>query len=161
MLSLADTDHERTSRGPPQWYPGMVGIQQEYHVGAGYPFKRYPNRFFQVALVVLRMSSMKLEQYLGIGITGEFVSFVREFLLELGVVLNDAIVDHGQFAAGRYMGMGVAVAGFAMGGPAGMPDAAMGVQVFPEMVCSSSRNPSFLLIYFEVVAVEQSHPVLS
>ena len=158
MLSLADTDHERTSLAGRHNGIGMVGIQQEYHVGAGYPFKRYPNRFFQVALVVLPYVFNEVEQYLGIGIAGEFVSFVREFLLELSVVLDDAIVDHGQFAAGRYMGMGVAVAGFAVGGPAGMPDAAMGVQVFPENGLLQFRNPSFLLIYFEVVAVEQSHP---
>ena len=50
------------------------------------------------------------------------VSFARQFLAQLRVILDDAVVDNGQHACAVRMGMGIDVVGAAMGGPACVSD---------------------------------------
>ena len=49
-------------------------------------------------------------------------------LLELQIVFDDAVVNHGNFTAVRHMGMTVGVRWRAVGGPAGVPDTGAALQ---------------------------------
>ena len=59
--------------------------------------------------------------HLGIGVGDELAPLRLQLGPELPVVLDDAVVDHRDAAGG--MGVGVGLAGRAMGGPAGVADA--------------------------------------
>ena len=59
--------------------------------------------------------------HLGIGVGDELAPLRLQLGPELAVVLDDAVVDHRDAAGG--MGVGVGLAGLAMRGPAGVPDA--------------------------------------
>ena len=64
-----------------------------------------------------------LDQHLGVRIALKGVAFAQEGFFQDGVVFYDAVVDQGQLPGLGVMGMGVDVAGFAVGGPAGVGDA--------------------------------------
>ena len=59
--------------------------------------------------------------HLGIGVGDELAPLRLQLGPELAVVLDDAVVDHGDAAGGVRVGVGFA--GLAMRGPAGVPDA--------------------------------------
>ena len=50
------------------------------------------------------------------------VSFARQFLAQLRVILDDAVVDNGQHARAVRMGMGIGIVGAAMGSPTSVTD---------------------------------------
>jgi len=60
-------------------------------------------------------------------------------------------VDHGEAAAGRAVWVGIAVVGFAVGGPACMAHAGVGVEVFADEAVFELGYFPFLLIDAEVV----------
>src|SRR5260370_33471528 len=62
-------------------------------------------------------------QHLGIRLGTESMTLLRQFRAQLGVVLNDTVVDDGQHAATISMGMGVHIVGATMRGPARVSDA--------------------------------------
>src|SRR5580698_7817876 len=63
-------------------------------------------------------------------------------------------MDHSEAAAGGGMGVGVAVVGLAVGGPAGVSHTGVGVEVFADKAVFEVGDLSFLLVYAEV-AVEE------
>ena len=65
----------------------------------------------------------EVRQHLCVGVADQGVASVGEQLLQCFVILDDAVVDDRDplFASG--VGMGVSVAGWAMGGPTGVSDA--------------------------------------
>src|ERR1019366_10743748 len=58
----------------------------------------------------------------GVGFSDELVALRGEFALEVGVILNDAVVHHDDAAGAVAMGVGVLLRGAAVGGPAGVAD---------------------------------------
>jgi hypothetical protein len=58
----------------------------------------------------------------GVGFGGEGVTGGAQLLAQFGVVLDDAVVDD-RHALAAHVGMGVALGGDAVGGPAGVGDA--------------------------------------
>ena len=58
-------------------------------------------------------------------------ALVEQLLLQLDVVFDDAVVDHGDAAALADMGVGVDVVGLPVGGPAGVADAHVARQIRP------------------------------
>jgi hypothetical protein len=63
---------------------------------------------------------------LGIGFRGEAVALGLEFLAQLGMVFDDAVVHHRHLLA-AHVRVGVALGRHAVGGPAGMGDAQVAV----------------------------------
>jgi hypothetical protein len=57
---------------------------------------------------------------LGVGVTGEFHSRGLQLPAQNGVVLDDAVVDHGHFAGRVAVRVRVTVGRAPVGGPAGM-----------------------------------------
>ena len=68
----------------------------------------------------------KMGDHLGVGVAGEDPAPGLELGLELGEVLDDAVVHHGDPASD--VGVGVAFGGAPMGGPAGVADAGLARQ---------------------------------
>ena len=64
----------------------------------------------------------ELGHHLGIRLGGKGHPLRQQKFLQLRVVLNDAVVDHGDLTAVTDLRVGVHVAGRAVGGPAGVPD---------------------------------------
>jgi len=59
---------------------------------------------------------------LGVGFGAELVALMLELLLELGEVLDDAVVDHHDLAIAIPVRVGIQGGGLAVGGPARVPD---------------------------------------
>ena len=64
---------------------------------------------------------------LSVGLGNEVVALVQKLGLELGKVLNDAVVHHGQLAAIDHVRVRIQVGRATMGSPAGMANAQHGV----------------------------------
>ena len=58
-----------------------------------------------------------LGHHLGVGLRGEGGPLVHEEGLQLSVILDDPVVDHGNLSAAAHLGVGVDVAGGPVGGP--------------------------------------------
>src|SRR5262249_55485235 len=117
MLPFTDADDQGAAFAGGDDSIGRIPVQQYDDIGAYHSFKRDADGFFQTAIVVLLDVLDEVEEHLRIGIAFKDVSFFKQFAFELGVILDNAVVDHGQPAAGGAMGVRVAVAGLAVGGP--------------------------------------------
>src|SRR5690606_41705237 len=71
----------------------------------------------------------------GIGIALELVSFPDQFIFQLGIVFNNAVMNHGEFATCRHMGVSVSIAGFTMGGPSRSEEHTSELQSRENLVC--------------------------
>ena len=71
----------------------------------------------------------QLGRHFGVGLGGEVNALGLQPVAQSKVVFNDAVVDHGNAAGLAHMGMGVQIRGLAMGGPAGVAQAHMAVDV--------------------------------
>ena len=65
----------------------------------------------------------ELGHHLGVCLGGKGHALVRQELLKLCVILNDAVVHHGNAPAAAHLGVGVHIRRHAVGGPPGMADA--------------------------------------
>ncbi len=70
-----------------------------------------------------QVTADELGDDLGVGVAVEDDAFAFELALEGGVVLDDAVVDDGDEAVAAEVGVGVAVVGGAVRGPARVADA--------------------------------------
>ena len=102
--------------------PGVLGADQGDAEGALDLLEGGAHAVHQVARFGMEEPD-QLHQRLGVGLGPELDPLSFEVGAHRGVILDDAVVDQGE-AAGRVdMGVGVAVGGGPVGGPAGMGDA--------------------------------------
>ena len=92
-------------------------------IGAGQPVRGQAHGLEQVGRRLQRFLNQVGDDF-GVGVGSEDVALGRQFLLDLGVVLDDAVMHDGQ-AAGDVR-MGIAFGGHAMGRPARVGDAGIG-----------------------------------
>ncbi len=64
-----------------------------------------------------------MHNHLSIGLALELEPLCFKLLPELGIVLDDTVVDNGELVIIAHVGMGIDIRGLPMGGPAGMADA--------------------------------------
>ena len=64
----------------------------------------------------------QLHQHFGVGVRLELHTFLYEFLLDVGIILNDAVMDDGQAMRLGKVRMGIAARRLAMSSPARMGD---------------------------------------
>jgi hypothetical protein len=121
VLAHADADDQRAAQPRDDQPVGLVGAGDSQGKGTHHLLRgglhggEQVGRFFQVACE-------QVGDDLGIGFRGEAVAGLAEFCAQLGVVLDDAVVHH-RHALAAHVGMGVALGGDAVGGPAGVGDA--------------------------------------
>ena len=157
VLALAAADHERRVAAGADHDVGGVGVDREQRERALQPPAHPPHRLGQLAAGV-RVSRSPLgpdrgelafEQVgraLGVGVAGELDAVGLELGPQLGEVLDDAVVDHGQPAAGRAVRVGVAVGRPAVGGPPGVADAGGAALDARQRVPSTPPRPAPLQV---------------
>jgi hypothetical protein len=99
---------------------GIVLLDDGYGVGAYHLGQGQLHGVEQVGVAGSPHVLDPLDQHLGVRIALKGVAFAQEGFFQDGVVFYDAVVDQGQLPGLGVMGMGVDVAGFAVGGPAGV-----------------------------------------
>ena len=106
----------------------MVPENDAQGKGAGQKVYSLPHRLHRVPVVAM------VDQLGGdfrIGLGGEGVALLRKEFPQLHIVFHNAVVHQRHPAALAQMGVGIHVAGFPMGGPAGMPHPDMAGQLGP------------------------------
>ena len=119
-LALADTQYQGAAQ--PRGYQdvGIITAHdydpiRAYHVG-----ERQPHRLAEGETgLPIDMADVG-RQHLRIGVAGEHRTLTLQKLLEGAVILDDAVMHQPDFSGAVEMRVGIAVAGLAVGGPAGM-----------------------------------------
>ena len=101
---------------------GIVGADDAQGIGPVHRVEQPVHGLKEVAAVAV-VIIQQLGHHLGVRLGAEGVALLQQLLLQRDEVLDDAVVDHGELAALAQMGVGVDVAGLAVGGPSGVPDA--------------------------------------
>ncbi len=112
--------HHQGAHGPGGHDLLVVLVHGHHGVGPPHLLQSLPEGFQEVAPVLLLY---KVGQDLAVGVRAEAVAPGLQRLLEFQVVLNDAVVDHGDAPVLGGVGVGVGVGGGPVGGPAGVADA--------------------------------------
>src|SRR5450432_290096 len=147
MLSLADSNNQRTSLTRRNNRIGMIFIKQHNHVSARHTFKCNAEGFFEAALIIFLYIFDEIEQHFRIRITFKMVTLFCKLCFKLCIILNDSVMDHGQFSISAKMGMCIPVAGLTMCGPSGMADTCVGVQVFSNYTFFKGSHAALFFIY--------------
>ncbi len=103
----------------------------------------------------------ELGHHLGVGLRGEGDPLGHEKGLQFGIILDNAVVDHGNPSAAAHLGVGVDVAGGPVGGPAGVAHAHGAVQGGPAVeLVGQHLEPSLGLVDGQGarLSVEHRHP---
>ena len=100
----------------------------------------------------------KLDKNLRVGLTLKSITFLDEFFFEYFVVFNDAVVDHRKALRGGIVRVRIDVIGLAMGGPAGMTNSDLGldITVFGQVMLQFGYL-SFLFVNTKTSLIEQGH----
>jgi hypothetical protein len=117
---LTQAKHQRTPQTCPDDLPRKVRADHRQAVGALQVTDGVPHRIDQVAVEV---AGNQMSDDFGVGLTAELAAVGLELLFQDRVVLDDAIMDHGNRAVAGHVGMCVDVGGAAMGRPARVADA--------------------------------------
>ena len=126
VFAQAETDHQRAAAARGKDAVRLAGGDHRQAVGAVQFLHGGLERGGQVAHLV-QLVVQQVDDDLGVGIRSEQVAQALELLAQGLVILDDAVVYHGNFVAGE-MRVGVAFARCAMGGPAGVGDAEAAAQ---------------------------------
>ena len=107
---------------------GIVGADDAQGVGPLDPAQAAAHGLQHVvALIVMEFQQLGHHLRIRVGLEGD--ALLEQVLLELHIVFNDAVVDQGDLPIGADVGVGVDVAGLAVGGPAGVSDAQRTLQI--------------------------------
>ncbi len=122
VLAVAESDHERGVAAGAHDDTGRILVQHEQGEGAVQPVDDAAEGLGEVAGVLVLLADHDRRD-LGVGVAVELDALRLELGLEVGEVLDDAVVDERQLAVVAEMRVGVAVGGSTVGRPAGAPDA--------------------------------------
>jgi hypothetical protein len=100
----------------------------------------------------------EIAEHLGVGFRLEGVALLEQEFFDRAVVFDHAVVDQGQLAIARHVGVGVGVSDAAMGGPAGVADATGADQGKPGRLLDQRFDAPGLLGNGEGAIVEQGEP---
>ena len=101
---------------------GIVGTDDAESIGAFDPPQDTAHGLQHIMTLVI-VEFQQLSRHLGVRFRLERNAVTQKLLLDLHIVFDDAVMDHGDPAILTDMGMGVDVIGLSMGSPAGMADA--------------------------------------
>ena len=121
-FAVADDDSPSVPDARPHDNAGLARGERHHRMRAGQAGAGLAHGVEQVVTGVQALFE-QMGDGLGVGLAGEGVAAMEEFGAEGGVVLDDAVVDDDDIAAAAGVGMGIRVAGGAVGGPARVSDA--------------------------------------
>ncbi len=120
-FAVADAQHQRAAQPGADHHARLQPADDRQAVGALQQRQDFVDRPDQA--VAVQAAGDQVGDDLGVGVAVEDEALVLELPLEGGVVLDDAVVDDGHDAVAAEVGVGVAVVGGAVRGPARMADA--------------------------------------
>ena len=126
VLALAQPDHERRVAAGADDDAGTVLVHDEQGEGAVEARDHALHGEGQVAGLLEDLADHEGRD-LGVGLARELGPGIQELLLQLGEVLDDAVVDERELAVVAEVRVRVAVGGAAVGRPAGVADAGVAV----------------------------------
>ena len=126
VFALADTDDERTAEASGDDLVGFVGRENAHGVGSASAGERLAGGIENRAPVVAHRLADEMGNDFGVGFRLEGATGGDQSGFEFLVVFDDAVVDDGDTSGPVEVRVGVALGGFAMGGPAGVADATGG-----------------------------------
>ena len=103
----------------------------------------------------------ELHEDFGVGAALESVAHALEFLLDGGVVLDDAVVYERQVARSRIVGVGIDLVRLAVGGPTGAIPMCPVVSLFSTMCTKSATLPLVLYTFSSSSLLIRAIPALS
>ncbi len=102
----------------------MALAEHNERAGAAQIMERAAHGPLQVAGAAVDVMAVdQMDDHLCVGLTAKYIAFGLQFLAQFQEVLHDAVLHHDQVALCAAVGMGVALAGRPMSGPARMADA--------------------------------------
>ena len=127
VLALAQADDQRGVAAGGDHPVGLIGVDGQQGEGTLELVGGQAHGLGEVALGLAgEAAADQLGCDLGVRLGLEGVTLGPQLLLELGEVLDDAVVDHGELGLVGQVRVRVLVGGAAMGGPAGVTDAQRG-----------------------------------
>ena len=99
----------------------IPGGENRQRIDAGKPLDGFAHGVFQRTAIHIFFDEMGDD--FGVGFGDELVAFARQFVLQLEIILDDAVVHDDDFAFAVAMRMGVLFGGAAVGGPARVAEA--------------------------------------
>ena len=136
VLALAEPDHERRVAARADDESRVVLVHREQREGALEAADDGAERGFEVAAGGLVLAAEQDRGRLGVGLAAERVALGEQLGLDLGEVLDDAVVDDGELVVVGEVRVRVGVGRAAVGRPARVADAgrAVGQRVVDEVV---------------------------
>ena len=136
----------------------MADIQYGDGVGTDHLVERHLNGLQQFQMLVFLDILNQLHQHLRVGIADEVYALGLQLRLQVGVVLDDAVVDDGQVLRLRVVRVSVPAGGLAVGGPACVGDAYGTAHVLVGTILRQVVHLALRLIHVQVAAsVQQRH----
>jgi hypothetical protein len=124
-LAVAPADHQRAATTGAQDQAVLALDQHRQRIGAGQPVQ-HALEGDQRVIGLGQFAVQQVGDHLGVGLALEGMAFRDQLGLQLGEILDDAVVD--QRHPARLVRVGVGRGRCAVGGPAGVADADGGVQ---------------------------------
>lgn len=157
-LPLAYAHHQRALLARCDDGVGMATVEQGDGIGAYDLMEGQLDGRQQFDLLALLDVLDELHEHLRIGIGTETDALLLQACLDLGIVFDDAIVDDGQVARLRVVGVGVARRGLAMGGPTRVGNTDCPSCVLVRAIALQIGHLALLLIDAQhAVGIDQGH----
>ena len=155
---VADAHHQRALLAGGNNLVGVALVEHRNGIGANHLAERHLHRRQQVDALVFLDILDELDEHLGVGVALELHAFLLQLLLQVGVVLDDAVVDDGQIARLRIMGVRIAARRLAVGSPAGVGNADGAADVLVGAILAEVVNLALRLIDIQLaLAVDKRH----
>ena len=106
-LILTDTHHQRTLFAGSDDLIRVTLVEHGDGIGTYHLIECHLHGLQQRDVLLHHNIFYQLDQHLGIGLTDELHALLSQFLFDVGIVLDDAVVDDGQIMALGVMGMGI------------------------------------------------------
>ena len=136
-LAVAETDDDRRAVADGDDLVGVVGRDQHQREQPAHVEQRPADRVLQAVVLHLPLDEMRDD--LGVGLGDEGVPFALQLLLQIEVVLDDAVVDDDDAAGAVAVRVRVLFGRPAVRGPARVADAVLAFERIGRRSTSSSR----------------------
>ena len=120
VFAIAQPDHHRRTHARRDNFVRIGARDHAQREHSAQFLHRAPDRFLQIALVVLLH---QMRDHFGVGLGNELVPFQLKLVFELQIIFDDAVVYHHDVAGAIAMRMRVLFGGTAVRGPARVADA--------------------------------------
>ena len=157
-LTVADTHHQRALLTGSHDLIGITLVEHGDGVGTNHLIECHLNGLQQRQVLFHHHIFYQLYQHLGVGIADKLHTLGPQFLLDIGIVLDDAVVDDGQIVRLRVMGMGISRRRLTMRSPAGMGDADGSAHILVAAILTKIIHLALCLIDIQfTVGIDHRH----